>query len=255
VEDVGGTPEQVRLGAALKKGLKSYDALRDYEAEFHKQEKSGNVLGPEEIIFLKFAKPFKIFMGWTNTEKKGLQVLYERGKHDGKLVIHKPGLFFGLAPIVFLDQNSPWVREGSQAYDIEDAGIGSFLHDFSQDVLKGARENKLEVLGIQEPGGGETMDVTFAGSKETDGFFAYRVITHFEEGTSLPVRMTLLDWQNQPMGIYSYENLKLNVGSENPEFKKLAHRKIYQLYWPEPKPTPFFNNFNGKSPRATPTAG
>ncbi len=257
LKDLSKDPDsnRVRLGAVLEKSLKAYGTIQDYKAMFQKQEKSGDVLGPKETIFLKFEKPFKIFMGWTNLPKKGLQVLYERGKHDGKLAIHKPGLLLGLAPVIFLDPTSPWVREGSESYNIEDAGIGSFLNDFTQAVLKGARENKLQVIASQKLGGGETVDVIFSGSKPDDGFFSHRAIVHFDQETALPDQMALFDWQNQPMGVYAYENLKLNVGSQDAEFKKFAQQKIYQLYWPSTKVTVASNNFNGKNPRATPTVG
>ena len=247
-------PEKVRLIAALERGLKAYEAVRDYKAVFHKQELSGGVLGPKETIFLKFEKPFKIFLGWLDTHKKGLQVLYERGKRDGKLAIHKPGLLLGLAPVIFLDQDSPWVREGSESYNIEDAGIGTFLQDFAGAVSKGEKENKLSVNVSSDPSG-EMMDVTFKDSREDSGYFAYRVVVHFDSVTSLPDRMTLYDWQDKITGIYTYEDLKLNVGSEDPEFKQLALRKLYQLYAPSAKPAVSGNNFSGKNPRAIPTGG
>ena len=254
LQDLGGDPVRAPLAAALQNGLKAYNSLQDYKATFQKQERSGAVLGPQETIFMKFEKPFKIYMAWMNTHKKGLQVLYERGKHDGKLVIHQPGLLLGLAPVIFLDQDSPYVREGSESYNIEDAGIGSFLADFSKAVLKGAGENKLKVISSQDASG-EAMDVTFDGSKEGEGFFAYRVVVHFDGKTLLPDRMQLFDWQNAPMGVYAYENIKLNVGAEDEEFKKLAQRKIYRLYQPVAERKIVSNNFSGKSPRATPTAG
>jgi hypothetical protein len=252
LRSLGTSPERLRLAAALEKGLKAYDAVRDYKAVFRKQEKSGDALGPQETIFFKFEKPFKIFMGWMNTHKKGLQVLYERGKHDGKLAIHKPGLLLGLAPVIFLEQSSPWVREGSASYNIEDAGIGTFLNDFAEAVLKAAREDKLKVELLDRPG--DELYVTFLDSKEGSGYFAYRVSVYFDPATGLPVHMSLFDWNDQPMGVYSYEKLRLNVGAEDPEFKDLAERKLYRLFAP-PVRQVSSNNFSGKSPRAIPTAG
>ena len=35
-------PGRARLGAALEKGLKAYENVRDYKAVFQKQESSGN---------------------------------------------------------------------------------------------------------------------------------------------------------------------------------------------------------------------
>ena len=224
-------PGRARLEAALEKGLQSYETVRDYKAVFQKQELSAGALGPKETIFLKFEKPFKIFLGWLNTQKKGLQVLYERGKRDGKLAVHKPGLLLGLAPVILLDPGSPWVREGSESYNIEDAGIGTFLRDFSDAVSKGEKENKLDVKASSDSSG-EMMDVTFTDTRENSGYFAYHVVVHFDRVTSLPDRMTLFDWQNRITGIYSYENLKLNVGPEDSEFKRIAQTKLYKFFFP-----------------------
>lgn len=221
-----------RLASLLQESLASYDTIRDYQAAFFKQEKDGDILGPKEEIFLKFEKPFKIYMGWMNTHKKGLQVLYERGKHDGKLAIHKPGLLLGLAPVIFLDQNSPWVREGSESYDIEDAGIGSFLIDFADMCAMGASEKKLSVT-IDSSSGSDAFDVSFPGTtKEDKGYFAYRVVVRFDATSKLPVKMDLYDWDNKPTGLYAYDDLRLNVGSDDAAFKKTADRHLYKLYFP-----------------------
>lgn len=221
--------------AALRKLVSesrtAWASVRDYRSEFVKQELAGGTLGPRERIFLKFEKPFKIFMQWLDTEKKGLQVLYERGRHGGKLAIHKPGLLLGLAPVVFLDPDSPWVREGSESYDIEDAGIGTFLEDFSKMVEKAASEGKLDV-SMSETADGTYADVSFPGSAPDEVYFASRTEVLFDAASRLPVRMTLYDWQGTVTGIYEYNELRLNLGAEDDEFRRLAHKKLQRLYLP-----------------------
>lgn len=231
--------EFTRLSDLLQRSMAAYEAARDYQAIFYKQEISGEKMGPKEQIFLKFEKPFKIYMGWMNTHKQGLQVLYERGRHDGKLAIHKPGLLLGLAPVIFLDQNSPWVKEGSESYDIEDAGIGSFLYDFAEMCARGAEEKKLSVK-MDTSKGSEVFDVSFPGSKKEDkGFFSYRVVVQFDDDSHLPVKMDLYDWDNKPTGYYAYENLKVDSGLNDPEFKKFADRSLYNLFVPKSSAEPF----------------
>lgn len=216
------------LGERLRRGLESYARIRDYRALFLKTEKDKTgQMGGEERILMKFEKPFKIYMAWLNTHKKGLQVMYERGKHDNKLGIHKPGLAFGLAPILFLPQDSPWVREGSAAYNIEDAGIGTFLYDLAVSVVEASEKGLLKV-GAPEADG--WIDVSFPGTVKDRTFFAYRVKVVFDEATGLPVRMRLYDWQDLPTGTYAYEELRVDIGAEDPEFKKLVHRKLYRIY-------------------------
>ena len=230
-------PARARLDSILQISSQSYDSVKDYRALFYKQEDDHGKLGTREKIFLKFEKPFKIFMHWLDTHKQGLQVLYERGRHNGKLAIHKPGLLLGLAPVVFLDQSSPWVKEGSESYNIEDAGIGTFLSDFKAMVEKASGEGKI-LSKISEDESGQTVDVTFPGTSSGEsGYFAYRVVVLFDASNHLPVRMSLYDWNEKLTGIYEYTDLALNVGAEDPEFKKLAQRQLYKLYLPpETKP-------------------
>ena len=216
---------QSRLVAALETARARYAALEDYRSVFYKTEAVDGKLGPKEKIFLKFKKPFKIFMSWQNTHKKGLQVLYERGKHNNKLAIHQPGLLFGLAQVVFLEQSSPYVREGSASFDIEDAGIGTFLEDFSKAVEKGRAENKLKV---EEKEG--RFEATFQGTRPDDDYFAYRVAVSFDEQTSLPVKMDLYGWEEEPIGFYEYAELKTAVGENDPAFKQEINRRLYRVY-------------------------
>ncbi len=214
-----------RLDTALREAAASYTEVKDYKALFVKQEADEKGMGETEEIFLKFEKPFKIFMKWLNTHKKGLQVLYERGRHDGKLVIHKPGLLLGLAPVVYLNQDSPWVREGSASYNIEDAGIGTFLNDFTRAVAQGARENKLKVEWPQE----RLADVSFPGTQKDSVYFAQRIRALFDAKTGLPVRMELFDGAGQPMGVYEYRDLVVN-GGDDAEFLKQINRHLLKVY-------------------------
>ncbi len=218
-------PDEIRLAENLEKALLRYDSLQNYKALFEKTEldKDGKMGATEKILF-KFEKPFKLFMGWMNTHKKGLQVVYERGKHDNKLAIHKPGLLLGFAPVIFLEQNSPWIREGSGSYNIEDAGIGTFLYDFSKAVLKAYEQHKLKV----EHSGAATR-VTFEDTTDDEDYFAYRVETVFEETTGLPSEMKLYDWDDQLTGSYAYRELRVDLERDE-EFKEVANRHLMRVY-------------------------
>lgn len=222
----------------LGQSLKAYESISDYRCLFMKTEESKGQLGPREEIFLKFEKPFKIFMGWLNTHKKGLQVAYERGRHDGKLVIHQPGLLFGLAQVIFLDQNSPWVSEGSESYDIEDAGIGTFLTDFARAVAQAKKDGNLKVTTD-----GDVFETTFLNSTDDEDYFAYRIKVRFDPVNFMPVWMELIGWDNQTTGIYEYNDLKLNVGAEDLELKKVANKHLLKVYLSKPQPSkPFTGN-------------
>lgn len=222
-------PPAQKLVEQLTKGLDAYLALQDYESTFYKTERAEKALGPEEVIFLKFEKPFKIFMKWRNTDKEGVQVFYERGAYDGKLLVHKPGLLFGLAPLVFLDQDSPLVREGSASYNIEDAGIGNFLAEFARCVIQAGEKNLLSVT--QDSAHPEWMEVTFPDRKfPDDDYIAHRIKLRFDPVSSLPVEMQLFDARNEPTGLYRYDALVVNVGSADEAFMTEIHRALHKAY-------------------------
>lgn len=214
------------LIAQLEQSRQAYEAIQDYTSLFIKQEVSEGKLDLPEEIFLKFEKPFKIYMKWLNKPKKGLEVHYERGKHDGKLAIHKPGFLTGLAGVIFLSPDSPWVRKGSESYDIEDAGIGTFLTDFTKSVLTAEKAGSLSAH--QSATG--VWDVSFNVPEENDIFFAKRCVVAFDERSSLPVKMELYDWQGQTTGIYDYKDLKVNIGGLDPQFKKHVNRSLFRVY-------------------------
>ncbi len=223
--------ELSHFSSLLAESFQAYDGVKDYKAVFLKREESKGVLGEQETLFIKFEKPFKIFLHWFDTHRKGLQVFYERGRHGGKLAIHQPGLLLGLAPVIFLEQSSPWVRKGSELYDIEDAGIGTFLEDFSEMVQKGIEEKKIDVK-LSSTDEGTDADVSFPGTQQGGDYFAWRVEAFFDAKTKLPVRMRLYDWSGKVTGIYEYKDLRLNVGTEDTEFKKIAERALYRLFIP-----------------------
>jgi hypothetical protein len=225
--EASADPGRARLGKLLRESVGAYAEVRDYEAIFSKTEIEEGRMGAEEEIFIKFEKPFKIFLGWKNTRKKGLQVHYERGKHGNKLAIHKPGLLLGFAPVIFLEQSSPYVRVGSEAYDIEDAGIGTFLYDLAAAAAQGERENKLSVFFTDD----NAVDLGFPGFSPDDGvYFASRIVARFDATTRLPVYMELYGRSGELTGTYVYENVALNPGSDTPAFKKEIDRRLYRVY-------------------------
>ncbi|MBI4432039.1 MAG: DUF1571 domain-containing protein, partial [Candidatus Omnitrophica bacterium] len=203
-----GLPELERL---LTESSAAYENLKDYTAIFTKEEE-----GTTEKIYLKFERPFKIYMQWLEPPKKGLEVIYERDRHDNKIGVHLPGLLFKLKPVIFLPQDSPWIGEGSgSSFNIEDAGIGTFLFDFKKAVEEGERQKKIEVR-LQAPlAAGRFVDVSFPGTQKKSPFFAGRVIVFFDAATKLPTVMKLFDWEGKVIGTYRYDDLKLNVGPDD----------------------------------------
>lgn len=223
-------PAEVLFGHVAQ-ARTSYAGVRDYVCFFEKEEADKGKLDGKENIYLKFEKPFKIFMHWQNAPKKGLQVMYERGRHDGKLVIHKPTPLLALVPVIFLDQNSPWVRSGSKSYNIEDAGLGTFLEDFEKETREAAAAGNLRVVSAETPASmqGNAYDIYFENTNSESHVMAYHVHVVFDAKTGLPIYQELYDWNDQIKGRYYYKDLRLNVGNES-SFQKNIHHSLYKIY-------------------------
>ena len=145
------------------------------------------------------------------------------------------GLALGLVPVVFLDLDSPWVKQGSSSHGIEDAGIGSFLMDFTENIIRAFKEHRLTVnLRPHESDKSvltEKVEVAFENTDEKSGYLAHRVTVQFDRKTNLPVWMELFDWKNQSMGVYAYRDLKTNL-KDDTELKKQIDDGLYKIIRP-----------------------
>jgi len=214
----------------IREASDAYDRLRDYEALFLKTEPEPEKEPETEQIFLKFEKPWKIFMSWKNTGKKGLQVVYERGRHDGKLAIHQPGLISALVPVLFLSQDSPWVRQGSASFDIEDAGIGSFIEGFAEDIRHGLSRQRCELRILEAGQDGVSVEAVFPDYGKDHTYAAHRIKAFFDARTHLPLKMELYGTDEVLIGSYAYQDLRIDVGSHNPSFLREINRALEKVY-------------------------
>jgi hypothetical protein len=51
----------------------------------------------------------------------------------------------------------------------------------------------------------------------------------FDGENSLPLQMELYDWRDQPIGFYSYNEFKADLGADA-EFRGQIHRQLYRIY-------------------------
>src|SRR5262249_61956774 len=101
-----------------------------YLVRLPRREAKGGKLSPEEIMLMKFRKePFSVYFKWLGEEGKGREVVYVKGRYEGKLhpllaagdmPLAKAGSRMALAPDSFL------VRSACR-HPITQAGIGSTI--------------------------------------------------------------------------------------------------------------------------------
>ncbi len=67
-------------------------SVNSYAAIFHKQERIGEALNEEETIYLKFMKPFKVYMKWIKEPSYGREAIYVDGGNNNLVKVRECGL-------------------------------------------------------------------------------------------------------------------------------------------------------------------
>jgi len=204
----------------LKTMARHSERIRDYTAVFHKQEVVKGKLLPQENIFLKFQKPFSVYMRWLEGPFEGQEVLYVRDKYKGKLIGHKGGFFRFVT--LSLDPKSRRAMKGNR-YPITEAGLAKVITRVLKDVEKGEAEGVLKLCHIQsvEVFGRRSRMITIRLPDDHErGFSAPKINLWIDSENGLPIKAEFFDWDLKKVGSYGYKNLMLNVGLTANDFDR-----------------------------------
>ena len=204
----------------------SYAAIDDYTAIFRKQEHVNGKLKEEETIFLKFKKPFKVYMKWIKDPYKGREVLYVEGWNENRIKIREAGLL-GMVTLN-LDPNSSLAIKGNR-HAITESGLGHLVRLIGENVRESAETGELGFIeyGQETVYGCKTQKIELIFPKDkARGYYCCRAIINIDVEKKLPLKLQIYDCNNILIENYGYENLKLNVGltdtdfdPKNPEYK------------------------------------
>ena len=196
------------------------ERIKDYTAVFHKQEVVKGKLLPEEKIFLKFRKPFSVYMRWLEGPHEGREVLYVRDKYKGKLIGHDGGFFRFLT--LSLDPKGRRAMKGNR-YPITEAGLAKVITRVLKDVEKGEAEGVLQLCHKQsvEVFGRRSRMITIRLPDDPErGFSAAKINLWIDLENGLPIKAEFFDWDLKKVGSYGYKDLMLNVGLTEDDFDR-----------------------------------
>lgn len=195
------------------------ERTESYTAIFHKQERIKGWLKTKETVFLKFKKPFKVYMKWIEGPGKGREVFYVEGWNRNRILVREPvGLGF-----VTLNLNplGPLAMQGSR-HPITEAGLGFLIKLLGDNFRKGWLSGELEwkAGGEEMIYGRKTLVVEARFPKKSNhGYYCYRSILNLDLETKIPIRVQVFDWEDRLIGDYGYEHLILNAGLTDKDFE------------------------------------
>lgn len=230
-------PKVVALGL-IQQAQAAYEKVTDYTAILVRQELSGGRLHPPERYFLKFRKPFKIYMRSVDITppRRNIELLYVQGEFDDKVLLHADGLPDAFLPTSILDPYDPKLMERSR-HPVTEYGIGHFLERYAAEFQQADLYDELRVFynGQRQFNGRSVQEVECLFTPlEGARYYCYRSVVYFDESTKLPVRMFFYNWEGQLLGSYAYEDLRVNPGLTDADFDP-RNKEYNFLFAPAPR--------------------
>ncbi len=200
----------------LKRADQRLQGVRDYTATFRKQERMKGKLGPLQTLHMKLRNdPFAIYLKFL-APKKGKEVLYGVGLHDGKVIAH----------------NGDWTRRliprlADTRHPVTDAGLVNLTRR-----LIGYRELDLNdplaetILDFaKDEDGRDWPRSTHTHPLQTVERPFYRVDVLYDPDTLIPRKISCYDWpapgEGEDLSLaesYEYDDLKLNANLTDRDF-------------------------------------
>lgn len=189
-----------------------------YTAIFHKQERIKGDLMVEETIFLKFKRPFKVYMKWIKAPYKGRECLYVEGANNNRIKAHEGGIL-GLVT-VNLNPLGSRAMKGNR-HPITETGLENSVKRIGGEFRKGieAGEIELKEYGEETVYGRKTIKVEgiFPKEKEKE-YYCHRALINLDIEVRVPIKIKIYDWEDKLIENYGYEDLRLNAGLTDADF-------------------------------------
>jgi hypothetical protein len=212
------TPPHIDPASWPAQSTAALAAVDSYTAIFHKQERVRARLLPEEVISLRFKRPFKIHMRWLRGPGAGRTSVFVKGADGDRIRVKEAGLV-GLIPIT-LDPTGSLAMKGNR-HPITDAGIENLLLKIADNVRRALSQAELTFIqhGIETVWNQPTLRVEGRFPRDPrKGYYCYRAVLWLDLERSLPVLTEIYDTQDDLVERYGYEELRLNAGLTDGDF-------------------------------------
>lgn len=216
------TDPREMLGHLIDEAEAAYAKVQDYTATFTKQERIGGLLGEPDRFFMKFSKPFQVYLRWPDDAPNGgMEAIYVQGENKDKILVHPAGLADLLVPTAEIDVAGEAAMKNNR-HPITHLGIGYFLERFGADFRRADQNDEITVYyrGVRriESRDYHEVEIFLEPRQGNPGYYCYRSVLFFDVEHHLPMRMLFYNWENDLQESYAYTNLVLNPGLTAADF-------------------------------------
>lgn len=226
------TPDLMRM---LDGALAHYASITDYTATFHKQQRVGGVLQPEEKTLFKFKKPFSVYMKWIGDAHAGREALFVRGKHNNRLLVHLGGMANYLAPTAALHPTGMLAMRNNLR-PITESGMESTIHLIQRVCKEAAQRGDLTLRycgeGNVEGRPTHKFERLLPAGK---GYPAHLTRFELDQELGYPLSVISYGWEGELLEKYRYDGFRTNVGFTEGDFDR-NNRNYHFGYFTAPIP-------------------
>lgn len=190
----------------------AYENLRDYTATVVRRERVLGELRPQEVIDIKYRKPYSVHAHWIGEAYLGRRALYVRGRDNNSVRLH-PGWAPGRTT---LDQALTDSRRLLTRRTLGDL-IRMIIRDLRNSEQYPEDRVIIKYLG-ETPGRAPTLRCFDARFPLTGGYHASRLRICTNAATDLLHIYKAWDEHGQLLADYEFRDLQINVGLSTREF-------------------------------------
>lgn len=209
-----GRDDALKILLSMKK---SYSTVESYTAILVKSDQaSGGDAAPQKI-FVKFKKPFKVYMKWMENAHAGREVLYVQGENNDQFFAKPDGMLGAFVKTVQLP--SDYKSDGSD-HTVRDVGIGRLV-DTILDIAMQAKEDRsidLACKGVVVRNGRKAYLIEKISARSAEGQHA-RYVLYVDKTTQLPLEAYAYDKNGKLSEFCVYKIIKLNPKIADAEFR------------------------------------
>jgi hypothetical protein len=197
--------------------------IESYTAVLVKGEPSLNKEMPPQKIYVKFQKPFKVYMKWVGEPYDGRELLYVQGQNNDNFFV-KPDGFIGF--FVRLVKLPSTFKTDESRYTVRDFGIGNLVDGIIDITIDAQKNNDLDLhcRGIVTRNGRQMYEIERLLPRKT-GYRNQRLVLYVDTATNLPVETYAYDADGKLAEYCVYQDLTINPPMEDDEFS--VHNKAY----------------------------
>jgi len=206
----------------LVQSHKALATIDNYTSLFHIQEKIGGKLTIPETMAIKFKKPYKVYMKWTEGPRQGTELIFIKGWNGNRMRVRPSGIIglfsYNISPtssLAMKNNRHPVTHTGLEFLmemitDNVRRGVLNhecILKDHGEGTIYGRKYHRFEGIFPKD-----------AKLAKERNYYCYRAVVDMDMEYRVPVQVQIFDWNDEVLEVYGYEKTRLDAKLTDKDF-------------------------------------